>query len=104
MDTDGPLLAGLLQTGLYFFPIELFPAAVLLDDKEWSFFDAFVGGEAFAAIQAFAAAAGKVTIPIGAGVHHLVFHVGAVGTFHKGSVFVGHFHVKGKLLAELPNL
>src|SRR5262247_973704 len=58
--TDRPFLAGLLETGENLIAIEGLPSSVLLHHHGKNFFDAFIGGIATLAAEAFASAANNL--------------------------------------------
>ena len=82
-DGDFAFLAGVEQAGEDLLAIEVFAAAVFLDDHIGDFVEALVGGEAFVAALALAATADGVGFLALAAVNHLVFGEAALGTFHR---------------------
>ena len=82
-DGDFALLAGMEQAGEDLLAVEVFAAAVFLDDHVGDFVEALVGGEALVAAFALAAAADGVGFLALAAVDDLVFSEAAVRTFHK---------------------
>ena len=74
---NGTLFAGFQEALQNFLALEAFAAAVFLDDHVGNFVDAFVGGEAAGAFQAFAAAANGVAGAALAGVNYLVVEMRA---------------------------
>src|SRR5690606_13482021 len=81
---DGPLLAGLHQTGQHLLPLEGLPAAVLLDDHERRLLPPLVGGNPAAAPLALAAAPDGRPFVGGPGVQHFAVAVVAVRAAHPG--------------------
>src|SRR5260370_39949918 len=79
----GPFLARFQQPLQYFLPVETFAPAVLLDHHVRDFVDAFVGRVAPAALQAFAAAANRISGAALARVNDLVFHDRTKWTLHR---------------------
>src|ERR1700684_282013 len=76
------LFARLQQSLQNFLAFEPFAAAIFFDDHVGNFIDALVGGEAAAALQAFAAAANRVAGTAFARIDYLVIDVGTERALH----------------------
>src|ERR1700687_1640973 len=81
-DGYGALLAGAHEAVEHFLAVKTLAASVLLYHHVWNFVDALVGGEAFFALQAFAAAADGIGFLALARIHDFVIFKPTKGAFH----------------------
>ena len=81
--TDRTFFAGAQDSFAQFFAVKRFAAVIGFDDHERHFFQAFVGGKAFMAGLAFAAATDDTRRFQGAGIENSIFLMSAIWTFQK---------------------
>ena len=81
-DGHGTLLAGAHESVENFLAVKTLAAAVFFYHHVWDFVDTLIGGEAFFALQAFAAAADGIRLLTFARIHDFVIFKPAKGAFH----------------------
>jgi RNA polymerase primary sigma factor len=86
---DGAFDGGVGDGGAEFFAVEVFMAAVALEDGQDGFDDLFIGGEAVAAAGADAAAADGFAVADGSGIDHFVVGLGTLGAAHGSRMCAG---------------